>query len=97
MSILKYDTIESDAMIDIQVSGHFYKRIVNALLALGESRSSEEFKEALEALKTDNPPKDAYEVHIRLFMALISEIETKAKAQNKTKHIEVDTNDLPKS
>lgn len=90
MSKINYKGVDPEAIIDIQVSGFFYKQIVNALLALGDTRKPEEFKEALESLKTDKPAKDAFEICVRTLTSLIYEIETKAQAQDKLKEFEVD-------
>jgi hypothetical protein len=86
---IKYKTLPPDALINIEVSGTFYKKLTNLLLALGESVPAEEFQAVLEKIKTDEPPKDIFEVNVHLIIALIYEIETKAVAQNKIKEIEV--------
>jgi hypothetical protein len=90
MEPIKYQGIDPEAIIDIQVSGHFYKRIVNALLILGDSKTPDDFKKTLEGLKTDSQPKDGYELNIHILTALVYEIESKAKAQNKLKEITFD-------
>lgn len=90
MEKIKYDTIPSDVLIDIQVSGSFYKKLVNLLTALGESVPPEEFKAALEKLKTDEPVKNIFELNVHLLLALIYELEKRAVEQKKTKEVEID-------
>jgi hypothetical protein len=90
MEKIKYDTIPFDAIIDIQVSGSFYKKIVDLLSALGQSVPQEEFKTALEKLKTNDPLTSLFEYNIHSLVALVYEIEKKAVEQKKTKEVEVD-------
>jgi hypothetical protein len=90
MEKIKYDTIPSDALIDIQISGSFYKKLVSLLTALGESVPQEEFKEALAKLKTDEPVKNIFELNIHLLISIIYELEKKAVEQKKTKEVEID-------
>jgi len=90
MEKIKYDTIPSDALIDIQVSGSFYKKIVELITSLGQSVPQKEFEEALEKLKTDKPLASLFEYNIHVLIALIYEIEKKAVDQKKTKEVEID-------
>ena len=86
---IKYKTLPFDALIDVQISGTFYKKLVDLLSALADSVTAEEFQAVVEKLKTDDAPKDIFEINVHLILALIFEIETKAVAQNKIKEIEV--------
>jgi hypothetical protein len=88
---IKYKTLPYDALVDIKISGTFYKQIVNLLTALGESVPLDEFKEVLEKLKTNDPPKSIFELNVHTLVSLIYEIETKAEEQKKTKEIEIDS------
>jgi hypothetical protein len=90
MEKIKYDTIPSDVLIDIQVSGSFYKKLVNLLTALGESVPQEEFKAALEKLKTDEPVKNVFELNVHVLISIIYELEKRAVEQKKTKEVEID-------
>lgn len=87
---IKYKTIPHDVLVDIKVSGAFYRKLVDLLTALGESVPLDEFKEVLERLKTDDPPKTTFELNVHCLISLIYELETKAVEQNKTKDIEID-------
>lgn len=90
MEKIKYDTIPSDVLIDIQVSGSFYKKLVNLLTALGESVPPEEFKAALEKLKTDEPVKNIFELNVHVLISIIYELEKRAVEQKKIKEVEID-------
>lgn len=84
-----FPAIPKDALIDIQVSGSFYRQLTKLSLALAESRPPEDFKKALETLKDKNP-SDLYELNVASVVALIFEIETKAKEQGKIEMVEMD-------
>ena len=86
---IKYETLPYDALVDVQISGTFYKKLVDLLSALGDSVTAEEFQAVVEKLKTNDAPKDIFEVNVHLILALIFEIETKAVAQNKVKEVEI--------
>jgi hypothetical protein len=86
---IKYKTLPFDALIDVQISGTFYKKLVDLLSALADSVTAEEFQAVVEKLKTDDAPKDIFEINVHLILALIFEIETKAVAQNKVKEVEI--------
>jgi hydroxypyruvate isomerase len=86
---IKYKTLPFDALIDVQISGTFYKKLVDLLSALADSVTAEEFQAVVEKLKTDDVPKDIFEINVHLILALIFEIETKAVAQNKVKEVEI--------
>jgi len=85
MAKIEYDTIPPENIIDIQISGVFYKGLVDLLTALGESVPIEDFKKTLEKLKDNGAAEDIFELNVRVLVSLIYEIEAKAKAQNKTK------------
>jgi hypothetical protein len=93
MAKIKFPTIPNDAIIDIQVSGSFYRRLVDLLTELGNTKPVDEFKAILEKLKTNEGAKDAYELNVHLVMMLIYEIEKKAFEQKKTKEEEIEVPD----
>ena len=95
MAKIKYDTIPPDALVDIQVSGTFYRRLVELISMLGESVPLAEFKEVLEKLKENKPAKDLFELNVHLVISVIYEIEKQAKAQNKIKEEEMEVPDEP--
>ncbi len=93
MSKISFPVIPSDAMIDIKVSGTFYRKLLHLSLMLAESKPLDEYKTVLERLKTNAPELSLYEINVQTIMMLMHEIETCAKAQSKTKIVEVDTDD----
>lgn len=95
MAKIKFDTIPNDALVDIQISGAFYRRMVDLITMLGESVPLEEFKAILERLKDNNPAADTFEFNVHTVICLIYEVEKQAKAQNKTVVSEVEVPDEP--
>ena len=93
MAKIKFDTIPTDALVDIQISGAFYRRMVDLITMLGESVPLEEFKAILERLKDNNPAADMFEFNVHTVICLIYEVEKQAKAQNKTVVSELDIPD----
>lgn len=88
--IFKIDTIPSETMVEIRVSGAYYIGLQNMFMGIAAERPEAEFKKVLEKLKLNNPPADKYEFQIHMLLSLIYEIETKAKAQGLTKLVEID-------
>lgn len=93
MAKIKYETLPTDALVDIQVSGTFYRRMVDLLTMLAESVPLEDFKKVLEKLKENKPAEDLFELNVHTIMSLIYEIEKQAKAQDKCKQVEMDVPD----
>ena len=93
---IKVPTIEHETIVTIEVSGWFLTMLQTTLVGLSQGKH-EEFKKAIEKLKTGEPPLDAYEGEIQVMAILINSIETAAKAQGKVseKEIEVDDNFNP--
>lgn len=95
MAKITYDTIKPDALIDIQISGTFYRRMVDLLTMIGESVPLEDFKKVLEKLKANNPAEDMFEFNVHTLISLIYEVEKQAKAQGKTTLAEMEVPDEP--
>jgi hypothetical protein len=95
MAKIKYETIKPDVLIDIQISGYFYRRMVDLLTMLSESVPLEDFKTVLEKLKDNNPAADMFELNVHTIMSLIYEVEKQSKIQNKTSETEIDVEDEP--
>jgi hypothetical protein len=93
MAKVKYKTIKPETIVDIQVSGSFYRRLVELLTALGNGMKPEEFKAVLEKLKTNQPPASLHELNIHINMMLIYEIEQQAVKQNKCVDAEIEVPD----
>lgn len=88
MADVTFPTIPDDVLIDIQVSGTFYKKLFALSIALGDSRPIEEYKAALETLN-DKEATDLYQLTVQTVVAILFEVEKAAKAQNKTKLVKV--------
>ena len=93
MTKLSYPTIPDEAIIDIQVSGAFYKDLLGLQISLSETVTLDQYKKVLEELKNDKPADSVFSNTIQIIMALIFEVESKAKAQDKIKMIEIDPED----
>jgi thymidine phosphorylase len=89
MAKTTYPVIPDEALIDIKVSGTFYKKLLKLSVSLGESRPIEDYKRALETLGKELP-KDLYELNVQVVVAMLYEVEKAARDQKKTKMIEVD-------
>lgn len=95
MAKIKYDVIPPDVLIDIQISGTFYRRMVDLLTMLGESVPLDEFKAVLNKLSKNDPAEDMFEHNVHTLMSLIYEVEKQAQEQKKTKQEEIEVPDEP--
>lgn len=95
MAKITYDTLPPDALVDIQISGTFYRKMVDLLTMLSESVTLEEFKTVLQKMKENNPAEDLFELNVHTLMSLIYEVEIQAKAQNKCTKAEIEVEDEP--
>lgn len=92
MENLQVEIIKDAGIIDIKLSGSFYRRIQHALHVLASTES----EEALSALvdKINNEVSDDqlsdWENAIQTMMILCSEIEEKAKQQGHTEIVDLD-------
>ncbi len=93
MAKITYTTIADDALIDIKVSGTFYKRLVSLIAGLGETVPIEDFKKVLESIKKEEPTKNLFEMNVHTILMLIYEVETEAKKQGKITTAEIDEPD----
>lgn len=90
MAKQSYPVIPDEALIDIQISGSFYKKLLQLSVALGESRPLDDYKKALETLGDKREPEDLYELTVQAVVSVLFEVENNAKAQSKTKIVEID-------
>lgn len=73
--------IPNDAIVKVDISGYFYKKLQTVLIGLGNQKSAEDFKAVLEKLKTDESPSDVYEAQVHVITALVISIEKSAMEQ----------------
>lgn len=90
MTTTKLEIIPNDALINVQFSGSFHRKLSQLALALGESRPSEEFQKALKTLDSKVEPEDLYQLTVQTIVSILFEIETQAREQKKTTFIEFD-------
>jgi len=90
---IKVPSVEADAIITIEVSGFFLKKLQMTLVALGEQREPAEFKRVLEKLKANDPPEDLYEMEVHLLTAMVASVEKAAIAQNKVTYKDMEVDD----
>lgn len=90
MAKLSYPTIPNEVIVDIQVSGAFYKDLMALQISLAESVTLDQYKAILEKLKDKSSPESVFAHTVEVILALTYEIESKATAQGKFKIIEID-------
>ena len=95
MAKITYKTIKPDVLVDIQISGTFYRRMVDLITMLGESVPLEDFNRVLEKLKENNPAEDMFELNVHTLISLIYEVEKQAELQSKTSDAEMEVPDEP--
>ena len=95
MAKITYDTLPPDALVDIKISGTFYRKMVDLLTMLSESVTLEEFRTVLQKMKENNLAEDLFELNVHTIMSLIYEVEVQAKAQNKCIKAEIEVEDEP--
>ena len=95
MAKVKYPTIPEDVVIDLKISGGFYKDLGALLLSLSKELKQEEYAQCVEKLKTGKPAHTLKEANIMLITALVFTMEHAAKEQGLTKEIEVEVPDEP--
>lgn len=86
-------TVADNAIIDIQIHETFYRKLTALIIALGQEKTPQDFRKAIESIKANELPSDVYSLSVQVISQLILEIETMAKEQNKTKEIEMEIPD----
>lgn len=95
MAKTKFPSIPDDAIIDLKISGTFYRSLAQLLLGLSQELKPEEYQAVVEKLKNKGQAADIKELNIMLVTALVFSIELSAEEQKLTKEIEVDIPDEP--
>lgn len=93
MPKFKLPTVADDAVIDIQIHETFYRKLTALIIALGQEKTPDDFRKAIESVKDKELPKDVYTLSVQVISQLIYEIELMAQEQKKTKEIELDIPD----
>ena len=91
------EIIPAEAIIDLQFSGSFYRRVQQALLHFASYRSEEDVTNLVEKINSDTSSDeyDDWEISMETLMILCSEVERKAVEQGQTKMIDVTTTEAP--
>lgn len=95
MAKLKVPFIADQTIVNVEISGYFYKKIQTIFLAKGAERSKEEFIRILERAKQNEPIEDLYEAEVQVLAALVLSIERAAQDQNKLSHKDIDEDGPP--
>lgn len=91
------EIIPFDAIIDLQFSGSFYKRVQQVLLHLASYREEEDLSKLIEKFNADDSTEenDEWEQSVETLMILCSEVERKATEQGVTKTVDITTTEAP--
>lgn len=85
----KFPMVQDDAIIDIQVSGYYYKAVQAILIRKGETIPKAEFIEMLQRLNKSEQPKSQTEAEIHILTALVLTIEKAAGDQKKVEWYDI--------
>lgn len=90
---MEAEIIPSEAIINLQFSGSFYRRVQQALLHFASYKEEESLSGLVEKINTDVPSEqyDDWEQSIETLMILCSEVERKAIEQGVTQTIDLTT------
>ena len=95
MAKIKYPTIPEDVVMNLKISGKFYKELGTVLLELTKELKENEYTQCIEKIKTNTPAENIKEANIMLITALVFSMEYAAKEQGLTKEVEIETPDEP--
>lgn len=85
---IQLEAIQMDSIIDLQISGGFYKRLQDLMPYLSQKEGLDKFSAALVSIKAGEP-KTEFEYHLLTVMTLIFEIEKNAGIQKKLKMVDL--------
>lgn len=77
------DDIKIDAIISLNFSGEFYKRLRTVFHNYCTTKPQDEFKKALDEIKNKVVKKDTFAFDLETLLILIAQIEKNAEAQGK--------------
>lgn len=81
----KVSVMPDDALMDIKVSGTFYKRLQALFIYLSQKKDVKEFLALYAKMVQGGEPTSEYEFHLNTVLSLIVEIEKIAKENNLVK------------
>ena len=81
----KVSVMPDDALMDIKVSGTFYKRLQALFIYLSQKKDIKEFLVLYSNMVKGGEPTSEYEFHLNTVLSLIVEIEKVGKENNLVK------------
>lgn len=93
MEKLQAERIKNEAIIDIKLSGSFYRRLQHALNILVSIQDKDALTELIEKINNEVPDEEysEWETAVETMMILCSEVESKAIQQGHTEMVDVET------
>lgn len=76
--------LKDDTLVEITVSGAFYKRLQALLIYTAQKKTLQEFQVLYANLSQGNEPLSEYDFHLQTIFGIVTEIEHKANQQGKT-------------
>lgn len=86
----KVSVMPDDVLVDIKVSGTYYKRLQALFIYLAEKKDIKEFLILYAKMVQGGDPVDEYEWHLHTVLSMIIEIEKVAKENNLVKEEDAD-------
>jgi hypothetical protein len=92
MEKLQVEIIKNEAIIDIKLSGSFYRRVQHSLHVLAAVEGEEALTNLVDKINSETPDEELsdWENAVQTLMILCSEVEAKAKQQGHTEMVDID-------
>jgi len=87
------EIIPDEAIMNIKVSGTYYKRLQALFIYLSGKKDMKEFLLEYESLLKLKEPKTEYQIHLQTVLSIIVEIEREAKENKLTEKKEFTINE----
>lgn len=95
MAKLTFPIIPNDILIDVKISGTFYRALSQTLLGYTQSLTDKEYVDVKLKIKNNSQASDIKELTIMLLTSLVFSIEKSAEEQKLTKMFETEIPDDP--
>ena len=95
MTKITFPVIPDEVLIDLRISGTFYKALSQTLLAYTQSLTDQEFTEIRQKLKDNGDATDLKQLTVMLLTSLVFSLEKSAEEQKLTKIVETEIPDEP--
>lgn len=97
MATIKIPTIPEEALVELKISGSFYKATSQVIIGLVQKLTPENYKLVCDKVKNNEPATSVEELNVMLLISLIYTIEKAAEVQKLTVEKEVEVPDAPAS